>query len=114
MDRTTTLYIPQEKLTEYNRLLKSKNNLLEMGIGEFETIATFCTDLDNGYEAGLHIKSSDYKSGQIYAEMIIFDENCDEVAYETEYENMDGIWHIYDKGDNYNNCNKYTINVVGC
>ena len=114
MDRITTLYVPQAKLMEFNDLIKSKNNLLDLGIGEFETIATFCTDLDNGYEVGLHIKSSDYKSGQIYAEMILFDENGDEVAYETTYEEIDGTWYIYDNGDNYNNCNKYTIMVMGC
>jgi hypothetical protein len=114
MDRITTLYVPQAKLTEYNDLIKSKNNLLDLGIKEFDIIALYSAKFDNGYEARLYIKSGDYESGEVSADMVLFDENEEEVDYETRYEEIDGTWYIYDNGDNYNNCNKYTIMVMGC
>ena len=110
----TTMYIPNEKVMEYNDLMRNEyNDLMKLGIDEFAVVEMFTAKFDNGYEARLYIKSHDFESGEISVDMVLFNPSGEEVCYETAFEELDNTWYLYDEGDEYTNCKKYTIMIMG-
>ena len=104
----TTMYIPKEKIMKYNDLIRNDyNDLIKLGVGEFAIIEMFTAKFEDGYEARLYIKSHDFESGEVTADMVLFDENNQEVDYQTTFEEIDGTWYIYDRDMT------YTIMVIG-
>ena len=109
----TLMYIPKEKIMEYNDLMRNEyNDLKKLGIDEFAIVEIFTTKFPNGYEARLYIKSHDFESGEISADMVLFDTKGKEVCYETAYDELDNTWYLYDEGDEFKNCMKYTIMII--
>jgi hypothetical protein len=109
----TRMYIPKEKVMEYNDLMRNEyNDLKKLGIAKFSVVELFTAEFPNGYEARLYINSHDFESGGISAEMVLFDTEGKEVCCETAYDKLDNPWCLYDEGDEFINCNKYTIMII--
>ena len=113
-EHITTMNIPKEKVMEYNDLMRNEyNDLKKLGIAKFAVVEMFTAKFDNGYEARLYINSHDFESGEISADMVLFNPNGEEICYETTYEELDNTWYLYDEGDEDMSCTKYKIMVVG-
>lgn len=104
-EHSTTIELPKAEITKWNDLLsKDSIDFNEHGFKDLETVFKRSAKFENGCEVDFKVNttSSDRNGrGQVYAEMVLFDEDghemvCSEPCYE-----MDGTCYLYYGSETY-------------
>ena len=108
MNYSSTIEIPQDKLTMWNDFLKRDDiDYSKEKFGQYETVAKWSARFSNGLEADLNVNTNGIEDKDLYAEMVLFDEGGRELSFTDPQYELDGACWYFHIGDD-----EYRVDVV--